>query len=507
MSMKDVYERDGDSSEQLDEDELKKLLLPEGMNDASCLWGGNPLIYAFSLSVNHQAFRSWVKQPSPCCCAASVAGALNVVLCQDRPNISSKDTEPRGFSCRDALIALHAIIRDQIREKSSAFSRRYGLGAGIPFERGECTPAWIVPDVFCGLTPLLDALYEKRRDLFNISPRSIAEVAEEAKASVLVAAGERRKRKRPTAASWFDACAAVVREVTATDNVDKREHPCFDNLVTLFDSADTSTMAANGEDDESSDDEDREIAVADDDVDTKAAADDTAPPRPPEAVAFEVPVGLPRKVKKKRPKWARDLICILKKTRGMIEVAPDAPRPSTYAFGNWGVLSAVKRFNDDTLDISTTVHARTFLGKGLIKSKSKSNRRPQGAVKKWSRRRIKKSKSCGTKYVTIAPSDSPADRSRQWASLRTMFEMPRTCIIFHLKNHYALVYAMRQFVVRDVGEAGGRGGSRIVREILTSRRGQRPKHWIAWEEAHATMCAYAGYKMICVECDRRDPSS
>ena len=119
----------------------------------------------------------------------------------------------------------------------------------------------------------------------------------------------------------------------------------------------------------------------------------------------------------------------------------------------------------------------------------------------------------------------------QWNALREVLMRPKTAIIFHLKNHYALICAMRERVVRVVpgaageagsgeeacevasGEAGkkvgaftadaavGEGGPaefRVIREILTSRRGQRPKDWISWTEARETLRKWAGYKMIMV---------
>ena len=120
----------------------------------------------------------------------------------------------------------------------------------------------------------------------------------------------------------------------------------------------------------------------------------------------------------------------------------------------------------------------------------------------------------------------------QWNALREVLMRPKTAIIFHLKNHYALICAMRERVVRVVpgaageagsgkeacevasGEAGkkvgtptadaavGEGGRpaefRVIREILTSRRGQRPKDWISWTEARETLRKWAGYKMIMV---------
>lgn len=39
---------------------------------------------------------------------------------------------------------------------------------------------------------------------------------------------------------------------------------------------------------------------------------------------------------------------------------------------------------------------------------------------------------------------------------------------------------------------------RMVRQLLTSRRGQRPSAWIDWEEARNTMLGWDGYKILAV---------
>ena len=50
--------------------DLNSLLLPDGQ------W---PQGSRFAVSCNNGLLRGWVKQPSPCCAAASVAGALNAL--------------------------------------------------------------------------------------------------------------------------------------------------------------------------------------------------------------------------------------------------------------------------------------------------------------------------------------------------------------------------------------------------------------------------------------------
>ena len=154
--------------------------------------------------------------------------------------------------------------------------------------------------------------------------------------------------------------------------------------------------------------------------------------------------------------------------------------------------------------------------------------------------------------------------SAQWASLRSSFLRRDSCLLFHLKNHYALVFALREWVEdeaedgveaerraedalaaaaflapplpaphgddscspedgegkeRKEGKPGGEpvGDSssrndcappkltappprrgRAVRQLLTSRRGQRPSAWVDFDEARSTMLGWEGYKIMLV---------
>jgi len=114
-----------------------------------------------------------------------------------------------------------------------------------------------------------------------------------------------------------------------------------------------------------------------------------------------------------------------------------------------------------------------------------------------------------------------------------------SCLIFHLKNHYALIYALREWVDHtgdeatdttaaaaaatttaaveaEMKSAASNGDSedrdckpppslpapqrgRVVRQLLTSRRGQRPSAWVDFEEARKTMLGWDGYKIMLVE--------
>lgn len=67
-------ERDTDNDESISDDEFKKLLYP--LNSST-----NPMFLCSKLCIAFEMdrFRAWVKQPSPSCAAASVAGAWNIL--------------------------------------------------------------------------------------------------------------------------------------------------------------------------------------------------------------------------------------------------------------------------------------------------------------------------------------------------------------------------------------------------------------------------------------------
>jgi hypothetical protein len=61
-------------------------------------------------------------------------------------------------------------------------------------------------------------------------------------------------------------------------------------------------------------------------------------------------------------------------------------------------------------------------------------------------------------------------------------------LLFHLKNHYALIFATREWVDDRTGVC--------VRQLLTARKGQRPSAWVDFSEAREVMLGWDGYKVM-----------
>ena len=91
----------------------------------------------------------------------------------------------------------------------------------------------------------------------------------------------------------------------------------------------------------------------------------------------------------------------------------------------------------------------------------------------------------------ISPHDSEVEVEAQWRSLQDMFSRERTVLLYHLHNHYALVFALRSWRELETGK--------LTRQILTTRRGQRPTVWIDWEEVRETIGKWIGYKLLVVQ--------
>ena len=169
----------------------------------------------------------------------------------------------------------------------------------------------------------------------------------------------------------------------------------------------------------------------------------------------------------KKWNWKKDLYGIIKNIAGLRKLCQYHPDgrfiPSTASIGNWGIISGVSKLNEWG-NLGTSVHVRLFMGK----SKSKSAKID----------------------VQIKSSDSKETVWKQWDSLRSAFSHPDTVLLFHLKNHYALIFALREWVSISTGERS--------MEILTARRGQRPTAWITFEEARGTMIGWEGYKILAI---------
>lgn len=100
--------------------------------------------------------------------------------------------------------------------------------------------------------------------------------------------------------------------------------------------------------------------------------------------------------------------------------------------------------------------------------------------------------------VSVAKDDSADAMEHQWAALKTAFLRTHSVLLFHLTNHYALIYAWREWAETETTDSGEEF-IRKRRQILTARKGQRPTVWLDFEEAHSIMVGWSGYHILQIQ--------
>lgn len=119
------YERDTSAPE---EEDLIALLMPEGGTLPQHCAG------VFSLSYSAAAMRGWVKQSSPACAAASLAGAWNALLGLHRSAQGAMGQE-------DVLVVMRANLEEAIRRKREKAPALGFLSLGYAHRlTTRCTP-------------------------------------------------------------------------------------------------------------------------------------------------------------------------------------------------------------------------------------------------------------------------------------------------------------------------------------------------------------------------------
>ena len=126
----------------------------------------------------------------------------------------------------------------------------------------------------------------------------------------------------------------------------------------------------------------------------------------------------------------------------------------------------------------------------------------------------------GSKVVNRLTPNSVNDQKyemeleRSFQLLKLEHSHPNAVLLSHHKNHYALIYAVRDWVEKiplvittnddnnDISDAQSsqpiQYHKKRVRQVLTARRGQRPSAWINWEELRGVYLKWAGYKLMSI---------
>jgi len=173
----------------------------------------------------------------------------------------------------------------------------------------------------------------------------------------------------------------------------------------------------------------------------------------------------------------RELEKLLSKRRAMRRLQGDRPR--TTDIGSWGIIQA---------------------SRDLVKSR--------GCADDFKVSSFLASRSCSrSSAVSISHRDSDAEIDSQWEALKSAFGQPKSALLFHLKNHYALIFAWREWFDDAVVPCTASTEGQIVsiscprwrRQILTARKRQKPSAWIDFEEVRDLILAWSGYQLFLLE--------
>jgi hypothetical protein len=155
--------------------------------------------------------------------------------------------------------------------------------------------------------------------------------------------------------------------------------------------------------------------------------------------------------------WQRDIRLILRNINGLRKLS-DLRTPSTASIGSQTILSALQIMTE-TANVPPLLEGKVFMGIKL------SKKIPQ----------------------SLKTTDDVHTINDQWNALRAAFTEQHSILLFHLTNHYAIIYALREYVSQD---------GLLVREILTARRGQRPNAWISFDEVRTILLKWSGYNIM-----------
>mgnify|MGYP004349517541 CR=1 FL=1 len=497
--------------------------------------GADAVPASWGLHVSGAVHGGWVKQTSPACAAAVVAGAWNALAC-------GGDRHAPGALRQEHVVAhLEDVLREAIASKRARFERMLGAPVGDFIEalmdaiaadpsgktlggKSKAEPGMRRREVMRIVATLVESRGEPElRDRESRAAAAAASApAEDATdrtgtspEETCVSRGESPAVSRgdspadPTPMSSFGALAALAREDAARRAASDDSHDDSDD-----DSCDDSASepASNDENDENGSGPASNASA----VEREQSGEDLVAALAAGVPGFggaetmneksvhskkkkkmmmkkkkAPPPGLLARLSRAAPsngaapndaaptidhqprrptepwRWRKDLWEILRKMSGLEKLT--RPRPSTAAFGNWGVAEAFRRVSDadaQPADPADPAPAPRVSCRVVVGAKT----------------RLRKDLP-----VPLARGASDEAIEREWRRLTTLFAADGSALIFHLKNHYALVHALRERTDRD---------GRRTREMLTARRGQRPNAWIPWEEARSTMLRWSGYAIM-----------
>eukprot|EP01038_Epipyxis_sp_PR26KG_P006955 gene6955-9511_t len=396
---------------------------------------------------NKRIFQGWVRQPSACCGAASIAGAWNSLYGLHR-------ADRNAINHIVVLDIFKDIFRNLIEKKKKSFERK--LGAMIDTFLEEVAHKII----FYGREIGGKKGFGATKKVVLLAIKSIVKNHNNLKLQQI-----ENSNKQNTDNFQIDQ-----PEEQTLNNSDRNAITCFAEILSYEQQIKLSKKDSKDEKEYDSGDDNDE-----DSEDDSGVEDDSS-------INEVIIISTSKKNKKISensvsnkeilvsgwPTWKKEFMEIIKNMGGLAKL--NQHRPSTASIGNWGILDGVKLLAEYK-DVGSEIIARLFMGK-----------------KKTLKSKID---------VSLSRNDSQDTIKNQWNCLRSSFYDQSEVLIFHLKNHYALIFALREWYDDENGQ--------YFRQLLTARKGQRPTAWIDFSEARDIMLGWEGYKIIAIK--RKDVDS
>ncbi|CEM00524.1 unnamed protein product [Vitrella brassicaformis CCMP3155] len=580
----------------------------------------------FAMGFSRRAFEGWVKQPSPCCAAASVASAWNAAMHLRR-------TDDKALDVYDAICVMQALVTEQLDGLRQKLARLLegdlseildietmilqGLKAqqkvlGAPKKDPHSVKN---ADILASLKEVLTTQIEQ-----NVMPREPHSLEPSPVSAAPVSPTIETSPSLPEPLSAPPRpLSAVYAEGTTPEGQPARPGPRLSVSMRL--SQMLRTEGKNDQQDDENGEADvvvaaRENNAADGEGGEGEAANlpglpdppgptyppDSSPmdpspllPEDPKGFTFDMveevetpnvnntttprllPFSMdPRAAKAKtkaqkggrrgggggvkgpsrawpKGKVLRDsdienlIIDLVKKRQTLVRLTP--PQPATSDIGNWGVIGGIRLLSDSLAGPGEALKCRVVMG---VRTRVSDMDSPAAGGPKEE-----------VTFVSLSSRDNEMKVAYQWCCLKEMFARPNAVLLFHLTNHYALIYAWREWETEEVVTASSSSNDNpdmaptngddaaegetpqsaaaaaaerprspqsnspetnantstatapaapkvtraVKREVLTARKGQRPTEWISFEEMRRIMIGWAGYRLLMIERLQRPPSS
>ena len=315
--MEEKIEKDTEASEDVTVD-----LLPEGKFPTA--------LDLFSISVRNAALRGWVKQPSPCCAASSIAGCFNTIRGLDRK-------AEGAISHADVIAVMDEQLDEERAAKHASAARLLGLRE---------------PAALIALERRVGAIQDAKgrpltlRKKEALKPPELRVAVKEAAAAF--AKGEYTDADETEAEMWtalneiYDAANTAEEAIAADDpsTIGGAGAPPAGRmpLSILHSISAGKAVGAEGEEDEGEEDESAPSC---------RGMLDAGAPEGAGAISLKADVN-------------KAIISALKVHIGQLKLRSE--HPSTAFFGNGDVLKAVRRMSDK---LGLNVVGKTFCGKDV----------------------------------------------------------------------------------------------------------------------------------------------